>query len=78
MSDDEDPTPPDPAERRTAELLALVATRPYEPGEGFTPELVRRVRHQRAVAAPLRAVGAFLSAIAGAVVAAAAAAGRRP
>lgn len=83
MTDDPAP-PPDPAdadepdERRVSELLALVATREPAVSDHFTPAVVGRARTQRAVALPLRALGLFLSALAGAVAGAMAAERRRP
>ena len=61
----------DPAEVRAAELLALVATSTPEVSAGFGPALLGRARTQRAVAAPLRALGGFLLALAAAAAAAA-------
>jgi hypothetical protein len=55
----------EPAERRTTELLALVASQPPQVPEHFTRTLMRRVRAQRAAAVPLRAVAGLLAAIAG-------------
>jgi hypothetical protein len=71
MSDTTVPPPDgDGAERRAAELLALLATREPHVGDQFTAELVRRARAQKAVAVPLRAAGWFLAAVAGALYAA--------
>lgn len=61
MTDDE-PIPP--AERRTAELLALVASQSPEVPEHFSRGLMRRVRVQRAAVVPLRVVGGLVAAIA--------------
>jgi hypothetical protein len=60
----------DPAERRAAELLSLVARRTPSVSDRFTTELVMRARAQRAVAIPLRILGGFLVSLAGAVYAA--------
>ena len=60
----------DPAERRAAELLALVARRTPSVSDQFTADLVMRARAQRAVARPLRALGGFLASLAGALYAA--------
>ncbi len=60
----------DPAERRAAELLSLVARRTPSVSESFTVELVVRARAQKAVAIPLRVLGGFLSSLAGAFYAA--------
>ena len=60
----------DPAERRAAELLSLVARRTPSVSDRFTTELVMRARAQRAVAIPLRVLGSFLASLAGAVYAA--------
>lgn len=71
MSDTPVPPPDaDAAERRAAELLALVATREPHISDEFTAELVTRARAQKAVAVPLRAVGRFLASLAGALYAA--------
>jgi hypothetical protein len=71
MSDTPVPPPDaDAAERRAAELLALLATREPHVGDQFTAELVTRARAQRAIAVPLRAAGWFLAAVAGALYAA--------
>jgi hypothetical protein len=71
MSDTPEPPPdPDPAEGRTAELLALVATRTPRLSDQFTAELVTRARAQKAMAVPLRVVGRFLASLAGALYAA--------
>ena len=60
----------DPAERRAAELLSLIARRTPSVSDRFTTELVMRARAQRAVAIPLRVLGGFLASLAGAVYAA--------
>ena len=60
----------DPAERRAAELLSLVAQRTPSVSDQFTAELVMRARAQRAVATPLRVLGGFLASLAGALYAA--------
>ena len=59
--------PPDPAEARAAELLALVATHTPAVAPSYTTDLVVRARRQRAFARPLRALGHFVSAIGGAL-----------
>ena len=61
----------DPAEARAAELLALVATATPEISAGFGPALMARARTQAAIAPPLRILGGFLLAVAGAAAAAA-------
>ena len=79
MSDTPVPPPEaDAAERRAAELLALLATREPHVGEQFTPDLVTRARAQKAVAGPLRAAGWFLAAVAGAFYAALVTEQRKP
>jgi hypothetical protein len=72
------PAGPDAAERRAAELLALVATREPRVSDRFTSELVTRARAQNAVAVPLRVVGRFLAALAGALYAALGTSRREP
>ena len=77
---DSPPLPPDldPAERRAAELLALVAGRTPSVSDQFTAELLVRARAQRAIAMPLRVVGNFLASLVGAVFAAAGTRRREP
>lgn len=71
MSDIPSPPPDlDPAERRAAELLSLVARRTPSVSDRFTAELVMRARAQRALAVPLRTLGGFLASLAGALYAA--------
>jgi hypothetical protein len=71
MSDDPSLPPDlDPAERRAAELLSLVATRTPSVSEQFTTELVTRARTQKAITIPLVALGHFLASLAGALYAA--------
>ncbi len=71
MSDDPSLPPDlDPAERRAAELLALVALRTPSVSEQFTTELVARARTQKAMTIPLTVLGHFLASIAGALFAA--------
>ena len=60
----------DPAERRAAELLSLIARRTPSVSDQFTAELVMRARAQKAVAIPLRVLGGFLASLAGALYAA--------
>lgn len=79
MSDIPDP-PPDAAESRAIELLRLVGSRTPAVSPRFTTDVVARARLQRAVAAPVRAVGGLLAALAtalGAAVRGAAGTGRR-
>jgi hypothetical protein len=66
MSDVNDP-PPEPAESRAVELLRLVGSQTPPVSARFTADVVRRARAQRAVAAPLRALGGFVAAVAAAV-----------
>ncbi len=61
------PRPSDAAERHASELLALIATQPPVLRQEFTGDVIRVVRIQRAVAAPLHAAGNFLAAIFGAL-----------
>ena len=69
---DSPPLPPDldPAERRAAELLSLVAGRTPSVSDQFTTELLMRARAQKAIAMPLRVLGQFLASHAGALYAA--------
>lgn len=79
MSDIPSPPPDlDPAERRAAELLSLVARRTPSVSDRFTAELVMRARAQKAVAVPLRALGGFLASLAGALYAAVGTTRREP
>ena len=79
MSDTPSPPPDlDPAERRAAELLSLVARRTPSVSDRFTTELVMRARAQRAVAMPLRVLGGFLASLAGALYAALGTPQRKP
>ena len=79
MSDTPSPPPDlDPAERRAAELLSLVARRTPAVSDRFTTELVMRARTQRAVAVPLRVLGGFLASLAGALYAALGTTHRKP
>ena len=57
----------DPDERRSAALLAQVASVPVALDENFVAALIRRVRMRRAIAKPLLAVGTLLAAIAGGI-----------
>jgi hypothetical protein len=66
MSDVPDP-PPEPAESRAIELLRLVGSQTPAVSSRFTTELLARARAQRAVAAPLRAFGTFVAALAAAL-----------
>ena len=70
MSDAQEP-PPGPAESRAIELVRLVGTRTPTISSHFNATLVARARAQRAIAGPLRALGGFIAAIAGAVATAA-------
>ena len=58
--------PPDPAEARAIELLRLVGGRTPGLGPDFTADVVTRARLQRTLAAPVRAVGGLLAALAAA------------
>jgi hypothetical protein len=69
MSDTPDP-PPDAAESRAIELLQLVGSRTPAVSARFTTDVVMRARVQRAFAAPIRAVGGLLAALASALGAA--------
>jgi hypothetical protein len=62
--------PPDAAESRAIELLRLVGGRTPAVDPLFTTEVVTRARVQRAFAAPARAIGGLLAALATAVGAA--------
>jgi hypothetical protein len=64
---DPPPDPVEPSHQRVSELMALVGTREPAVSEGFTPGLVGRARTQHAIVVPLRALGIFLTALAGAV-----------
>jgi hypothetical protein len=66
MSDPSEPSL-EPAESRAVELLRLVGSRTPAVSTRFTAELVERARRQRAVAAPLRAIGGLVAAIAAAL-----------
>jgi len=71
MSDDPSVPPDlDPAERRAADLLSLVAQRTPSVSERFTTELVARARTQKAITVPFAVLGNFLSSLAGALYAA--------
>jgi hypothetical protein len=63
MSDVPDP-PPDRAEARAIELLRLVGSQTPSVSSRFNAAVVARARAQRAFAAPLRAVGGFMAAVA--------------
>jgi hypothetical protein len=63
MSDPPD-MPPEPAESRAIELLRLVGSETPAVSARFSADLVSRVRTQRAVAVPLRALGNFVAALA--------------
>lgn len=60
----------DPAQARAVELLSHVRTDAPQGDERFVPDLMRRVRVQRAVVRPLRTLGNFLAAVAGGIGAA--------
>jgi hypothetical protein len=62
--------PPDAAESRVIELLRLVGGRTPAVDPRFTTEVVTRARVQRAFAAPARAIGGLLAALATALGAA--------
>lgn len=66
MSDASEP-PTGRAESRAIELVQLVGGQTPGLSSRFTTELVARVRAQRAVATPLRALGGLVAAIASAV-----------
>lgn len=66
MSDTPDP-PTGPAESRAIELLQLVGSQTPSVSSRYTSELVARARAQRAFAVPLRVVGGFVAALAGAL-----------
>ena len=66
MSDTPEPTP-GPAESRAAELLRLVGSDVPPVGSRSNADLLARVRAQRAIVGPLRALGGFVAAIAGAL-----------
>lgn len=52
------------AEQRLHDLLGLLATRRPPEHPGFIPGTMRRVRVQRAIATPVRAIGQFAAAVA--------------
>jgi hypothetical protein len=62
MSDASEP-PTGPAESRAIELVRLVGSQTPGLSSRFTTELVARARAQRAIAAPLRALGGLIAAI---------------
>jgi hypothetical protein len=62
--------PPDAAESRAIELLRLIGARPPASDPRFTTDVVARARVQRALAAPARALGGLLAALATALGAA--------
>jgi hypothetical protein len=66
MSDAPEP-PPGPAESRAIELLRLLGSQTPTVSSRFTTDLVTRARAQRAIAAPLRALGELVAALAGAL-----------
>jgi hypothetical protein len=62
------PEPPaDAAESRAIELLRLVGSQTPAVSSRFTADLIARARAQRAIAGPLRALGGFVAAVAGAL-----------
>jgi hypothetical protein len=67
MSDPPD-LPPEPAESRAIELLRLVGSETPAISARFTSDLIARARAQRAVVGPLRTLGDFVAALAGALV----------
>jgi hypothetical protein len=66
MSDAPEP-PPGPAESRAIELLRLVGSETPSVSSRFTADVLARVRVQRILAGPLRALGGFVAALATAV-----------
>jgi hypothetical protein len=62
MSDTPEP-PPEPAESRAIELLRLLGSQTPAVSSRFTTDLVARARAQRALAAPLRALGGLVAAL---------------
>jgi hypothetical protein len=66
MNDAPDP-PPEPAEKRAIELLRLVGSHTPETSSRFAADVVTRARVQRSFVVPLRALGGFLAALAGAL-----------
>jgi hypothetical protein len=66
MSDTPDP-PLEPAESRAIELLRLVGSQTPGVGSSYTTRLIARARAQAAVAAPLRAIGGLVAALASAL-----------
>jgi hypothetical protein len=66
MSDAPEP-PPAPAESRAIELLRLLGSQTPAVSSRFTTDLVARARAQRAIAAPLRALGGLVAALASAL-----------
>jgi hypothetical protein len=66
MSDTPEP-PPEPAESRAIELLRLVGSQTPQTSPRFTADVVARARAQRAIAVPLRVIGGFVAALAGAL-----------
>ena len=62
MSDASEP-PSGPAESRAIELVRLVGSQTPGLSSRFTTQLIARVRAQRAVAAPLRALGSLVAAL---------------
>jgi hypothetical protein len=66
MTDLPDPAP-DAAESRAIELVRLVGSRTATISPGFTTEVVKRARRQRAFAGPARVLGGLLAALAAAL-----------
>ena len=62
MSDASEP-PTGPAESRAIELVRLVGGQTPDLSSRFATDLVARARAQRAIAAPLRALGGLVAAI---------------
>jgi hypothetical protein len=66
MNDAPEP-PPEPAESRAVELLRLVGSQTPSVSSRFNTDVVARARLQRAFAAPLRALGGLVAALADAL-----------
>jgi hypothetical protein len=64
MSDTEDPDARDPAQARVGQLLVSLRDQPVPTGRALVRTVLRRVRIQRAIAAPLRALGHLAGAVA--------------
>ena len=77
MNDDPE-LPPEPAESRAVELLRLVGSQTPSISARFNTDVVARARAQRAFAAPLRALGGLVAALAEAVASVIGTRGGRP